>query len=277
MEEIFLEAKENLIQLEIQGENTALPEEELVIKRDTSTKQHDLKRLNCKIQWQKARSRWLKEEDANTKYFHSFINKRRKDNEILSQLVNERRITEAKEMKNEIFEDFRRHYSAGGVRVISENINFKIIGAEHIVNLVQEFSEAEVRRAVWECDGDKSPGPDELNFGFLKEFWDEIKHDFMRLIAEFHENERLVKGANNSFVILIPKKRNMMQVSNYRPISFIGCIYKVLYKVLTNIIKKVISMVISEPQSAFISGNQILDGILFANEIVDGARKQKKC
>lgn len=201
----------------------------------------------------------------------------KKNNEILSNPVNGRMITEAKEMKKEIFKDFRRHYSAGGVRVIPENINFKRIGAEHNVDLVREFSKAEVQRAVWECDGNKSPGPDEVDFSFLKEFWDEIKHDFMRLVFEFHKNRRLVKGANNSFIVLIPKKRNMMQVSNYRPISLIGCIYKVINKVLTNIIKKLISMVISEPQPAFISGSQILDGILFANEIIDKARKQKKC
>lgn len=95
-------------------------------------------------------------------------------------------------------------------------------------------------------------------------------------MAEFHENERIVKGANSSLVVLIPKKRNPVQISDYRPISLIGCIYKVISEVLTNRIKKFIGMVISEPQSAFISDRQILDGILIANEIVDEARSRKK-
>lgn len=98
----------------------------------------------------------------------------------------------------------------------------------------------------------------------------------MRVIAEFHENRRVVKGANNSFIVLIPKKRNSVQISYYIPISLIGCIYKVFTKVLTNIIKKMIGLVISEPRSAFMSGREILDGILIENEIVVKPRRRKK-
>jgi hypothetical protein len=41
---------------------------------------------------------------------------------------------------------------------------------------------------VWDCDGFKSQGPDDIHFGFLKDFWDEIKKDFMHFITGFHHN-----------------------------------------------------------------------------------------
>lgn len=41
-------------------------------------------------------------------------------------------------------------------------------------------------------------------------------------------------------------------------------------------LKKVIGSVGSKSQSTFISGRQILDGVLVANEIVDEAKKKKK-
>ncbi|GJU28730.1 putative RNA-directed DNA polymerase [Tanacetum coccineum] len=56
--------------------------------------------------------------------------------------------------------------------------------------------------------------------------------------------------------------------SDYRPISLIGCVYKVLSKILSNRLAKVISSVISPNQSAFIAGRQILDGCLIANEVI---------
>jgi hypothetical protein len=144
------------------------------------------------------------------------------------------------------------------------------------VKLVEEFTEEGVRSAVWECESTKSPGPDGVNFGFIKEFWEDIKDDFILVMTEFHTNDRIVKGVNCTFIVLIPKKKNPVKLSDFRPISLIRCIYKVISKVLANRLKKVIGSVVSETQSAFISGRQILDGVLIANEIVDEAKRKKK-
>lgn len=54
----------------------------------------------------------------------------------------------------------------------------------------------------------------------------------MRVISKFHTNSRIAKGENFSFLVLILKKRNMSRITDYRPISLVGCIYKVISKVL---------------------------------------------
>lgn len=84
-----------------------------------------------------------------------------------------------------------------------------------------------------------------------------------------------VKGLNPSFVTLIPKKDGAQCLREFRPISLISCIYKVISKVLAKRLSKVLEKVISENQSAFIGGRQFLDRIVVLNEAIHEARWRK--
>ena len=84
------------------------------------------------------------------------------------------------------------------------------------------------------------------------------------------------KGINSTFIALIPKVGNPQRLNDFRPISLVGSMYKILEKVLTNILRSVIPSRISDSQFVFIKGRQILDEILVANEIVDEASRHKK-
>ena len=91
----------------------------------------------------------------------------------------------------------------------------------------------------------------------------------MVVFEEFHEFCAFEKSLNATFRALIPKKRNASHIRDFRPISLIGCMYKLLAKVLTNRLKTVLENIISESQNAFIGGRQILGSVLVANESLD--------
>lgn len=131
-----------------------------------------------------------------------------------------------------------------------EALPFRKLSIAEAGSLTRPFNVEEVKHAVWECDSFKSPGPDGISFDFIKQFWAEMKDDFMRFLIEFHQNGKLSKGVNSTFIPLIPKVTSPQRLNDFRPISLVGCLYKVLAKVLANRLRAVIHSVISDSQSA---------------------------
>jgi hypothetical protein len=90
----------------------------------------------------------------------------------------------------------------------------------------------EIEDVVRSCDGNKSLGPDGFNFAFIKEFWSLMRGEVRIMFDQFHGNAILPKGVLSYFLALIPKINSPESLGDYRPISLLGCIYKLLSKVL---------------------------------------------
>ena len=64
-----------------------------------------------------------------------------------------------------------------------------------------------------------------------------------------------------------------MEVKDFRPISLVGGMYKIISKLLANYLQRVAHSLISNSQNAFVKGRQILDSVLIAFECIDSRMK----
>lgn len=225
---------------------------------------------------QNSRSRWLKEGDRNTRYFHTVASIRRQKNTISSLCIDGTNVFDLAGIKKEAISFFQNIFKEDiDNRPRFENLEFKQLLPDHIEMLSAPFSIEEIDAAVASCDGNKAPGPDGLNFNFIKSAWDIVKADIYGIIHKFWATAQLPKGCNTAFITLIPKVEAPAGLKDFRPISMVGCIYKIVSKILARRLQQVMDFLIGPSQSSFIQGRQILDGALVASEIIDSCKKQK--
>ena len=77
----------------------------------------------------------------------------------------------------------------------------------------------EIRTILQRMKKDASPGPDGLNVAFYIAAWPWIAEDITALVKNFYNTGTLPENANNTYIVLIPKKTNCLMPQDFRPIS----------------------------------------------------------
>ena len=125
---------------------------------------------------------------------------------------------------------------------------------EESSNLEVPFREEKVFTTIYEMDGDKAPSPDGFSMASWQASWHFFKGKIMEMFRDLHANETFIKSLNATFLVLIPKKGDAKDLKDFRPISLLGSLYKILAKVLANRLKKVVGKVVSKVKNAFVEG-----------------------
>lgn len=271
-EEIGL--KDEIVEIELLMENRDLTEEEGWVLEEATKRLKELEAYKVRDLEQKARVKWAKEGDENSRFFHGIINARRVSNSIPGLSINGEWVKKPKEIKREVHQFFKEKF----VEEIKDRPSLLVYGlktldSEAADGLVAPFLEKEIKDAVFECGSDKAPGPNGFNFRFIKKFWSLFSGDFLDIFNNFAETGVISRGVGSSFITLVPKVNDPVDLGEYRPINLIGVVSKVISKVLANRLKKVIDSLISETQSAFVAGRYILDGPLIISEVLSFARR----
>ncbi|XP_078150208.1 uncharacterized protein LOC144545516 [Carex rostrata] len=171
----------------------------------------------------------------------------------------------------------------------------KLMGARHMVtnefdmsllftnqqDKVQHMSAPitlqEITQVITKMGNNKATGPDGLTAEFYKAFQQKIIPDLLQVYNNIIlDPQATLHPLNDSHIILVPKKQGATEVADFRLISLINSVQKILSKILANRLQLVIADFVMESQTGFIKGRHINQGFLYAQEVVTLATRQKK-
>jgi hypothetical protein len=198
---------------------------------------------------------WLKEGDSNTRFFHKVANSHRISNSMGRLEVDRVFYEDEVEIREKVVQFYTSLYQEPEVwRPKVDGLAFDSISEDDKSWLERPFEKEEIIKTLKEMKGDKALGPDGFTIAFYLHCWRVVEADLLAFFANFHYQGELEKSLNASFIALIPKKANASNIRDFRPISLVGSVYKLVSKVLAVRLKSVLDKVISKSQNAFVGG-----------------------
>ncbi|KAK9681646.1 hypothetical protein RND81_10G017700 [Saponaria officinalis] len=210
--------------------------------------------------------------DGLTKFFYARVNERRQA-QVIGSIVDHKGGT--RNGMSEVANSFIDYYMSllGSSRPVKDlDFSFIFAGAGISVvdwpSLVGPVLDTKIDAAFASIKPDKSPGPDGFSSAFFTASWNTIKHDFRDCVQEFFRTGRMAKQANITLITLVPKKKVVGSVLDFRPISCCTVMYKVISKILANRLQPFMAGLVGKEQAAFIKGRSIFDNILLSQSLV---------
>ena len=91
---------------------------------------------------------------------------------------------------------------------------------------------------------------------------------FLKYAKRVFENGRLTPSFRSAIIKLIPKKGNVANISKWRPISLLGCLYKILSRTVNNRLKSVCNRFLSRAQKGFTQHRYIQEVLINVCETI---------
>ncbi|CAM5146674.1 unnamed protein product [Natator depressus] len=131
-----------------------------------------------------------------------------------------------------------------------------------------EFSEALRRMPT-----NKSPAMDGLTVEFYRMFWDVLGPDLVTVWAESLQSGVLPLSYRRAVLALLPKKGDLSDLRNWRPVSLLSTDYKIIAKAISLRLGSVLADMIHPDQTYTIPDRSIFDNLFMVLDLLELGRR----
>ena len=128
----------------------------------------------------------------------------------------------------------------------------------------QELSEAVGQMALG-----RAPGIDGLPVDFFKRFWRKLGPDWFEVLCERLGAGELPLSCRRAVLTLLPKKEDLSELKNWRPVALLCMDFKIFSKSLANRLKVHLETLVHRDQSYCVPGRSILDNLHLLRDTMD--------
>ena len=221
----------------------------------------------------RAKADFVEYNEKNTSFFSS-MEKKHAEKKIISRLnVNDRIITDQKEILEETKQYYANLYSkkeCGDTNYDFFDNSIKKLNENEKISCEGLLTDRECANALKDMKNNKSPGSDGITTEFYKIFWNDIKGFLVDSLNYSYNEGSLSEIQSQSLITLLPKQdKDTSNLKNWRPISLLNTDYKITAKAIANRIKPLLPSIISDTQTGFIKGRYIGENVRLLDEVMD--------
>ena len=220
----------------------------------------------------RARTRWVEEGETSSSYFLKSCKSQRLSSTIFS--VNHPTMGEVSEpeLVRETFSSFYKQLFTS--EPVDVDLQIRLLRQLDSRLDVAERDFCEGPLTAEECffamkgmKSNKTPGADGLPMEFYKTFWQTLGADLVDVLNFAHRTQELSSSQARGIITLVPKKGDLKNPKNWRPISLLNVDYKIASRAIAGRLLKVIGTVVSTDQVANVPGRFIGDAVILLQSI----------
>ncbi|CAM2118884.1 unnamed protein product [Caretta caretta] len=115
----------------------------------------------------------------------------------------------------------------------------------------------------------KSPGLVRLTVEFYRMFWDVLDPDLVTVRAESLQSGVLPLSCRRAVLALLPKKGDLRDLRNWRPVSLLSMDYKIVAKAISLWLGSVLADVIYPDQTYTVPDRSIFDNLFMVRDLLE--------
>ena len=250
---------------------------------DAQAALHEVRQEKFQFQESAILSKWARVGDRCTKEFFEHHTGTRRPVSINQLQEGDKLLTKQTDLEAHILRFYEQLYSKdeevdSNFRAREDCLQYiqTTVTEEHNEELLRTLTREEVEEAMKQLPTGKSPGIDSIPAEFYQELWEDLESDIFNFVTESINQSFLAEELNVSKIALLPKSEDRIKIQNYRPISLLNTLYKIVAKVYANRMKPLLHNWILPSQTGFVPNRCILDNIFLAFEAIAWTKENKQ-